>query len=371
MRMPLLCLTQFPWEAEPPRLRRLMARAAADFAVLYVEPPQPAAVAAPRAVMRRTPEGVRVLRVLVPAGLAAGAAWNALGPTLARLAGPGGAVAWCDDPAAADLVGRLRPRLAVYDCVADPASDPALREAEAELFARADAVFTAGWGLYEAKRLQHHEVYAFAVAADRAHFGRRGRPPVALAALRGVRVGVMGAPGARFDAELLAAVAAARPDWHLCLLDDAPGLPDLPNLRRPGRPAYAELPAWLGALDLVWKPLAWRGGGGPAATAQALAAGVPVVATPLPDIQRPFGERGLVEIAASPEATLAAAERLLAAPADRALWLARVEAWFAESAWERQWEDMRGALLDLLAWRGDAPAVPPDWRDGAEVRAQA
>ncbi len=43
---------------------------------------------------------------------------------------------------------------------------------EAELFSRADLVFTGGMSLYRAKRHRHPQVHAFPSSIDTAHFAR-------------------------------------------------------------------------------------------------------------------------------------------------------------------------------------------------------
>ena len=55
----------------------------------------------------------------------------------------------------------------------------------------------------------------------------------------------------------------------------------------------------------------------PTKTPEFLAAGVPVVSTPITDVVRPYGERGLVEIARTPLEVVRKAEALLQRPRER------------------------------------------------------
>ena len=52
----------------------------------------------------------------------------------------------------------------------------------------------------------------------------------------------------------------------------------------------------------------------PTKTPEFLAAGVPVVSTPITDVVKPYGERGLVEIARDAEEVVAKVETILTRP---------------------------------------------------------
>src|SRR5947208_9192966 len=117
------------------------------------------------------------------------------------------------------------PLATVYDCMdeltAFDGAPPALRAREAELFRRADLVFTGGQSLYEAKRAQHPRVYAFPSSVDRAHFAQAraiAEDPPDQAAIPHPRLGFFGVIDERMDRNLLAVIAAARPDWHLVIV---------------------------------------------------------------------------------------------------------------------------------------------------------
>ena len=76
----------------------------------------------------------------------------------------------------------------------------------------------------------------------------------------------------------------------------------------------------------------------PTKTPEFLAAGVPVVSTPIVDVVRTYGAAGLVEIAATPEEMVAAVERLVAQP--REPWLAAVDCHLAQGSWDSTWTEM-------------------------------
>jgi hypothetical protein len=77
----------------------------------------------------------------------------------------------------------------------------------------------------------------------------------------------------------------------------------------------------------------------PTKTPEFLAAGLPVVSTPIVDVVRSWGADGLVEIADTADATVTAITRLLA-NGGSADWRWRVDARLASSSWDRTWGDM-------------------------------
>ena len=135
---------------------------------------------------------------------------------------------------------------------------------EAELFRRADVVFTGGMSLYEAKRNRHRNVHGFPSSIDFDHFAkarRAGGPePSDQAAIPHPRLGFFGVIDERMDIDLVAGVADLRPDWHLVMIGpvvkidakrSAPA-PKHPLARRQELFGPAALPLWLGRrLDAV------------------------------------------------------------------------------------------------------------------------
>ena len=79
---------------------------------------------------------------------------------------------------------------------------------------------------------------------------------------------------------------------------------------------YAELPAYLSGWDVALLPFARNESTrfiSPTKTPEYLAAGCPVVSTPVRDVVRPYGERGYVAIAQTPSEFIAAIELALSA----------------------------------------------------------
>ncbi len=197
----------------------------------------------------------------------------------------------------------LQPQAVVYDCMdelsAFQGASPTLKNYEAELFSRADLVFTGGQSLYESKVNQHPNVYAFPSSVDVPHFGqaRNLQEPADQAHIPHPRLGFFGVIDERMDIELLAGIAEARPDWHLVIIGpvvkiDPATLPQHENIHYLGGRDYKQLPAYLAGWDLAMLPFARNESTrfiSPTKTPEYLAAGRPVVSTSIRDVVRPYG----------------------------------------------------------------------------------
>ena len=160
------------------------------------------------------------------------------------------------------------------------------------------------------------------------------------------------------DLDLVRALAERRPDWRFVMIGpvakiDPEALPRLPNLHWLGGKSYADLPAYLAGWDAGFMPFALTESTrfiSPTKTPEFLAAGLPVVSTPVLDVVRDYGEDGLVEIAKGPAAFADALGRALARP--RTEWLRAVDRRLSEISWDRTWEEMQLRMSD--AKRGGA-----------------
>ena len=90
----------------------------------------------------------------------------------------------------------------------------------------------------------------------------------------------------------------------------------------------------------------------PTKTPEYLAAGVPVVSTPVADVVRDYGEAGLAEIASTPDEVVAAAERLMTRP--RASWLPQADQRLAQISWDSLWARMAGLINQVSSRRSAA-----------------
>ncbi len=360
----LLCLSHLRWDFVFQRPQHLLTRAARDGfdVVFFEEPVLRAGPAAPRLERRQTPEGVTVAVPMLPEGTAGADVVAAQRALLDGLLAPEAGrplVAWFYTPMAQGFAAHIAPDVTVYDCMDELSAfrdaPPELLRLEQDLLDRADLVFTGGRSLYEAKRDRHPRVSCFPSSIDAAHFGgaRARRPdPADQAGIPRPRIGFFGVVDERMDLGLVRALAGLRPQWRFVMIGpvvkiEPDALPRSPNLHWLGAKTYAELPAYLSGWDAGFMPFALNESTrfiSPTKTPEFLAAGLPVVSTPVLDVVRDWGEAGLVDIAAKPDAFADALGRALARP--RTEWLRAVDRRLAEISWDRTWHEMRSKITD-------------------------
>jgi hypothetical protein len=348
----LVCFSHLRWDLVFQRPQHLMTRAARDHQVVYLEEPRYDSVQRPELALRCERSGVSVATPILPQG-ACDSAGTIRGMVDRLTFGRRDLVAWYYTPMALGFSAHLSPAVTVYDCMdelsafADP--PPGLGELEAQLFARADVVFTGGRSLYEAKRRRHGEVFLFPSSIDAAHFNqaRKGRPdPADQAPIPRPRIGYFGVIDERMDRDLVLRAARACPDIQFVMLGpvvkvDPSALPRADNLHWLGGKSYAELPPYLANWDAGWMPFALNESTrfiSPTKTPEFLAAGLRLVSTAVVDVVRDYGAHGLVTILQSEDDLVASLRASLeAAPDD---WLGRVDTRLAGQSWDRTWSDM-------------------------------
>jgi glycosyltransferase involved in cell wall biosynthesis len=361
----LLCLSHLRWNFVWQRPQHLLSRAASDYDVLFIEEPVFEAQAKPRIDWRIESSGVQVGVPVLPQGSTPSAVTllqrKLIDDTLSSRSS-GKLALWYYTPMALPFTLHLRPDICIYDNMdelsAFRGASPRLVALERRLFQRADVVFTGGQSLYEAKRSKHRNIHAVPSSIDAAHF-RNARlkraVPTDQAVIPAPRLGFFGVIDERFDIDLLARIADLRPQWQFVMIGpvvkiDPAILSNRPNIHWLGGKSYDELPAYLSGWDIGLMPFAINEATrfiSPTKTPEFLAAGVPVVSTPITDVVRPYGEQGLVEIAGTPEEFVACAEFLLERP--REDWLGKVDSHLAKTSWDRTWAAMRKEINLVLA----------------------
>lgn len=261
---------------------------------------------------------------------------------------------WYYTPMALPFTDHLTPELVIYDCMDELSAfkfaPPQLKVLETELFKRADVVFTGGNSIYEFKKGQHHNIYSFPSSIDKNHFGLARKIKTDPADQQNIphpRFGFFGVIDERFDIELIDAVAKARPEWHFVLLGpvvkiDPAILPKYENIHYPGGKKYEELPSYIAGWDVALVPFAMNESTrfiSPTKTPEYLAAGKPVISTPIRDVVRPYGNNKLVHIVNNAEEFIAAAEKELSKTHKRP-WLKKVDEFLLYNSWDRTWGQM-------------------------------
>jgi len=121
--------------------------------------------------------------------------------------------------------------------------------------------------------------------------------------------------------------------------------------------SYAELPGYLSGWDVALLPFARNESTrfiSPTKTPEYLAAGCPVVSTAVRDVVRPYGERGFVSIADTPDGFIAAIEGVLAGQSPE--WRAEVDRFIGQMSWDRTWDEM-SHVIDSIAGVRTAPTA--------------
>jgi glycosyltransferase involved in cell wall biosynthesis len=379
----IVCVGFADWDAELwTNQHHLMSRLAAENRVLFIESlglrrPQLAGRDVSRIARRlrrglappRPADGLHVLSPLVIPlhSRAAARALNArLLPFLvgraARRLGLRRPILWGYVPQAEVLIPTLDPQLVVYHCVDDISAHALIdtasfRAAEERFAARADLVLASAPKLAQRMRLLSDNVLDAPNVADTALFAgalEPGPEDPALAALPRPRIVFTGAiAAAKLDLPLLGELARARPGWSFALVGpvgagdprtDVSALAREPNVHLLGPRAYAELPAVLRGADVGLIPYARNElteSIFPMKVYEYLAAGLPVVSTPLPaleevpEVWRAGDAAGLLELL----------ERALAenTPQQR-LTRSRTA---AENSWERRLQEIAEAIEAL------------------------
>jgi glycosyltransferase involved in cell wall biosynthesis len=361
----LLCFSHLRWDFVYQRPQHLLSRAARSYRVVFFEEPVLEDTREPRLVLSEREGGIVLAVPHLPRGLDEAATLAAQRGLVDDLIAANGepALLWYYSPMAMAFSSHIVAKACVYDCMDELANfknAPKLLTAmERRLMNRADVVFTGGMSLYEAKRGRHANVHGFPSSIDVNHFGR-GRSaervePADQKIVPGPRLGFFGVIDERMDIDLVRETAQLRPDWQFVMIGpvvkiDPDSLPRLPNIHWLGGKPYSALPDYIGGWDVGFMPFARNDATkfiSPTKTPEFLAAGVPVVSTPIRDVVNPYGEKQLVEIAATAEEVVAKAELLLAGRADG--WLERVDRHLSLGSWDRTWNSMNQLIRTAIA----------------------
>lgn len=240
---------------------------------------------------------------------------------------------WTYHPYMLDVAKVIEPSALIYHCVdalgAIPGVDgDAFGRAEVELLARADHVFVTSPALREhCEALAPARTHYFANPADIDHFSAARRPgpiPEDLAAVPRPRLGYIGVfSDFKIDLDLIEQAVSARRDWHWVFVgEEREGqrnavlarLKRQPNVHLLGWCSYYRLPDYLRGIDVALLPARinpYTRAMFPMKFFEYLAAGRPVVATPLPALEE---FQHLYRVAGGAEDMVCAVEAVLANP---------------------------------------------------------
>ncbi|OUL19050.1 UDP-galactopyranose mutase [Nostoc sp. RF31YmG] len=364
----IICLSHLRWNFVYQRPQHLLSRCAQGKRVFFIEEPIFSPEPLGRLEINEDGSGVVVVVPHLPEGLSQEAIDADLQLLIDGLFAEqkiNKYICWYYTPMAIGFTRHLQPQAVVYDCMdelsAFHGASPTLKNYEAELFNRADLVFTGGQSLYESKVNQHPNVYAFPSSVDVPHFAqaRTIQEPADQAHIPHPRLGFFGVIDERMDIELLRGIADSRPDWHLVIIGpvvkiDPATLPQRENIHYLGSKDYKQLPAYLAGWDLAMLPFARNESTrfiSPTKTPEYLAAGRPVVSTSIRDVVRPYGDSKLVRIADTVSEFVAAAELAMQEDTRESEWLSRVDAFLEKISWDRTWASMMKLIDSAIATR--------------------
>ncbi|MCC9137024.1 glycosyltransferase family 1 protein [Pontibacter silvestris] len=358
----VVCLSHLRWDFVYQRPQHLLTRFARYSRLFFMEEPIYGDVQEPYLDISTRGENIHIAVPYLPHGLQAEQVEQIQRNLLDEmfesqlLVKP---ILWYYTPMALSFTEHLQPLLTIYDCMDELSAfkfAPArLKELEQALYKKADLVFTGGQSLYEVKKQQHQAVHAFPSSIDKAHFAQAKEElpqPADQASIPAPRLGFFGVIDERMDLDLLSALADARPEWQIVIVGpvvkiDPASVPQRPNIHYLGGKSYQELPAYLSGWQVALLPFAINESTAfisPTKTPEYLAAGKPVVSTPIRDVVRPYGEEGLVHIASTAQEFVEAIEAAMLQQENNA-WKEHVKTFMANMSWDQTWRDM----VELLA----------------------
>ena len=273
-----------------------------------------------------------------------------------------GVVNWTFLPPAAVIARRLGEEQLVYQCVDEYGAftgvSPAIDAFDRALTRDADLAIVSSERLLESrKRINPHTVLV-RHGVDFEHFRRAVDPrtevPPDLAALPRPVIGFFGIIADWVDLPLLARIARHFSKGSLVMIGkvatDVSTLEGVPNVHFLGRKPYEQLPAYCRGFDVALNPFLINEltlNANPLKVREYLAAGLPVVSTPIPEVEA----LGLCRIADGAEQTIAAIQDALADPGPSP---ARSEL-IRPEFWAARLEEIRGHFATALERKDGRP----------------
>jgi glycosyltransferase involved in cell wall biosynthesis len=391
----IVCLSSLDWDAHWTSKQQIMHRLAESNRVLYVE--QPVTMLAPlivhshwkrwRAVIPRLRQVEPQLWTLTPppvlpfgnkrplfnrvnqAVIARYVRW-----AMKKLSFSSDYILWTYLPATVKMLDRVsrgrrgkKPGLLLYHCVDEHSAFPGhfispevVKGYDDELTRRVDIVITTSENLRESRQALNPHTYTVINAADVDVFNRALDPdcvvPDDLTAIPEPRLGVVGVHDYRLDVDAIEELVMADPTWQVVLIgplrvshEDEARLRSSPSVHLLGEKERTELPSYLKGLSaalIPYRPCELTRNIFPLKLFEYLAAGVPVIAGGLPELERYSGMVSLAQKDADYPALVRAA---IAedTPAKRA---ARV-ALAAENSWDHRVAQISALVEAALARR--------------------
>jgi glycosyltransferase involved in cell wall biosynthesis len=241
----------------------------------------------------------------------------------ARRLGIENPITWACVPNAADVVGTLGEKCVVYHCVDEYSAfndaAPEVRFRERDLLKKADLVLVCSDYLRDGKLTFNRHTHLVTHGVDFEHFSRAAEESTRVAdELRSLPRPILGFHGLLadwVDLGVVGEIARQRPEWSIVLIGksetDLSPVQNLPNVHLFGHRPYERLPEYLRGFDVAILPFVCNEltfNSNPLKLREYLAAGLPVVAAPLPEVAK-FS--GLALLARTSQEYIQAVECLL------------------------------------------------------------
>lgn len=364
----LICLSHLRWNFVWQRPQHLLSRFAKQQRVFFVEEPIVNDETKARLDVSTHESGVRVVIPYIPVS-----AWEAgdgeivlqqLFDELFMNQNIRNYFFWYYTPMAYEWTKHKEPQAIVYDCMDELSAfknaPPQLIEREKEIFKVADLVFTGGQSIFEAKRDKHERVFAFPSSIEVEHFAKARKiteEPADQTSIPHPRLGFIGVIDERLDTELIGEIADLKPEWQFVMVGPVvkiseEELPRAANIHYLGGKKYDELPDYLAGWDVALLPFALNDSTkfiSPTKTPEYLAAGLPVVSTPIRDVVRPYGEMGMVHIADNPAGFVQSCESALSE--DKTERLKKVDEFLSHNSWDKTQKQMADLINEVIETR--------------------
>ena len=234
-----------------------------------------------------------------------------------------------------------------------------LKATEKELLNKADIVFTGGYSLYHAKKHLHKNIYPFPSSIEKEHFAQAriiDEDPADQKNIPHPRLGFFGVIDERFDIDLINRSGRKKTGMEFCF--NRPGYKNKSEVFYQkiktffilNSKSYTELPHYISGWDIALIPFAINESTkfiSPTKTPEYLAAGKPVISTPIADVVKPYGEKKLVSIVTSADEFINAAEKILNQK-NKKSWLKKVDEFLSDNSWDNTFQQMNSIIKNTL-----------------------
>ena len=370
----VICFSHLRWDFDYKRPQQLLSRFSKEHRVFFIEEPVFGDYGPNHKIIDRKSQNLFVVRPGIKDGTSAEDIPQLLYMFLLGLMDAyhiDSYLFWYYDPMAIRFTQKFEPIAVIYYCMDELSlfkdAHPSLIPNERKLFEMADVVFTGGKSLYEAKKHNHENIFAFPGSIDKAHFssGTKHSDPDDQMHIPHNRVGFFGVIDERMDIPLLKGLAERMTDTHFIMVGpvvkiDPTNLPVADNIHYLGSKAYDDLPDYLANWDVAFMPFAINDSTkfiSPTKILEFLAAGIPVVSSAINDVVHPYGEEGLVFIATNAGEFEEAIYKALATR-DNPEWKEKVEEMLMHNSWDKIWKKMRVKITAAIYYKEHTKGIP-------------